>query len=215
MIFSAIPATSPRGGRVLLRERGQLELAEENDLVLQLDPVLLPGAPAGLRHQRDRIRRARLVGVLDEVRVARGDLGPADAVTLQAAGLEHAARAERVIGVLEDASVGALVRRLRCLPLLLQLRDQALDLVRRSRRQPELDLCDYLTRAQRGASIAKPQLVACVPEKAVDVGNEGAVEDRGPVAAVRTGVHAHSPARCPRDRAGELEAAEACRTRAV
>ena len=53
--------------------------------------------------------------------------------------LEHPARAELVLRVLEDAAERALVRRLGRLPLRLQVGDRRLDLRRGPRRQPELD----------------------------------------------------------------------------
>src|SRR5690349_5185589 len=124
--FSATPATSPRAARVLLRERGQLEGPEEDDLVLELDAVLLPGTPPRLGHQRDRILGARTVGVLDEVGVPGRDLCAADSIAPQATGLEHTAGAELVIGVLENAPVRPLVRRLGGFALCLEVADERL-----------------------------------------------------------------------------------------
>src|SRR5436305_1252146 len=110
---------SPRHERLL----PQLERPEELDLVLEHDAVLLARPPAGLCHQRDRVRGPGAVRVLDEVRVPRRDLGAPDPVALEAARLEHAAGAELVVGVLEDASERPPVRRLRRLSLGLQLGD--------------------------------------------------------------------------------------------
>src|SRR4051794_19967823 len=123
--FSATLASSPRARRGLPRQRGELELSEEDDLVLKLDAIRLPRPTAGLRHQRECVLRAGIPGVLDEVRVPWRDLRAADAVTLQAARLEHPAGAQLVLRVLEHASVRLLVRGLGGLALGLQLRDEA------------------------------------------------------------------------------------------
>src|SRR5207247_6703527 len=72
-----------------LTEPRQLELAEEHDLVLQLDAELLVRPPPGLGHQRNRVVGARVVGVLDEIRVSRRYLGATDPVPLEAARLAH------------------------------------------------------------------------------------------------------------------------------
>src|SRR5262245_5340285 len=72
--FSATPATSPPGEPVLLGERRHCEVAEEDDLVLELHPVPLPRPAPRLRHQGQGFLGAGAVGVLDEVRVARRDL---------------------------------------------------------------------------------------------------------------------------------------------
>src|SRR5438045_1609982 len=48
--FSPTVVTSPRGRLVLLLERRQLERAEEDDLVLELDAVVLPGPASRFRH---------------------------------------------------------------------------------------------------------------------------------------------------------------------
>src|SRR3954452_19993057 len=120
---------SPRRGPLLPLERRKLELAQELDLVHELDAVRLPGPSAGLGHQGDRIGRARAVRVLDEVGVSRRDHRAADLVAFEPARLEHAAGAQLVIRILEDAAVRPLVRGLRRLPLLLESRDDRLDLV--------------------------------------------------------------------------------------
>src|SRR5256885_2837834 len=98
--------TSP-AGTLLVRQRWR---SQELDLVLELDAVLLAGASAGFCHQRNRVGGAGSVGVLDEVRVARRDLGAADPVPLQPARLEHPSYAELVVGVLEHTAEGPLVR---------------------------------------------------------------------------------------------------------
>src|SRR5438445_333265 len=100
---------SPRA-ESLLPERRQLDLPEELDLVAELHPVLLGCATTGLGDQLDRVLRAGAAGVLDEVRVLRRDLRPADAVTLETARLEHPPGGELVLRVLEHAPEGAPVR---------------------------------------------------------------------------------------------------------
>src|SRR5512141_586285 len=130
---SAMRLTSPRGPAVLPAERRQLERPQEHDLVLELDAVLLRSAPTGLGHQRNRVRGSCAVGVLDEVRVPRGDLGAADSVSPQPARLEHPPRGELVVGILEDAAVRPLVRRLRGLSAGLELADRRSDLIDRPR----------------------------------------------------------------------------------
>src|SRR5207302_10838536 len=122
-----------------LARRRQLEVAGEADLTLQLDAELLQRPSPGFGHQRERVDRLRLARVLDEVPVARRDLRTPDAVALEAARLEQPAGRQLVLGILEDAAEGALVRGLGGLALGLQLGDRALDLVRMLRRQPELD----------------------------------------------------------------------------
>ena len=80
--------------------------------MLELDPELLVRPAPRLGHQRDRVSRARALGVLDEVRVPRGDLHAPDPMALEPARLEHLAGTQLVVWVLEHASEGALVRRL-------------------------------------------------------------------------------------------------------
>src|SRR4051812_23291904 len=109
-----------RGGRVttrtsprqptLLPHRRQLGHLEELHLVLELDAVLLECTAPGLGHQRDRVLAPRIAGVLDEVRVHRRDLRAADPVPLQTARLDHPARCQVVVGILEDAAERSLVR---------------------------------------------------------------------------------------------------------
>src|SRR5262245_43697068 len=107
--------TSPPRAGVLLHRR-ELQGAEKDDLVLEPDAELLRGSASRLGHQGDRVGRPRSVRVLDEVRVTRRDLRAADAMPLEPAGLEHAARAELVLRVLEHAPVGPLVGGLSRLP---------------------------------------------------------------------------------------------------
>src|SRR5215204_6582909 len=64
--------------RSLLRLRRNLDVAEQLDLGLESDSELLERASAPLGDERDGVRRRGAAGVLDEVRVLRGDLGPAD-----------------------------------------------------------------------------------------------------------------------------------------
>src|SRR6266571_994972 len=207
--FSPTLGTSPWAGRVLLVQRRQLELAKEDDLVLELDAVLLPGAAARRRHQRNRISRPRPVRVFDEVGMARRDLGAADPVALQAARLEQASGRQLVLWILEDAAVRALVRRLRRLALCLEARHDRLDLIGRSRRQPELDLGYHLARPQTGAPVAQTELGGRAPLGPARAHDQGTFEDRGPVASVCACVHPDPAAGRAGDRAGELEPAEA------
>src|SRR5438132_4366282 len=207
--FSPTGVTSPRGRRVLLLERRQLDVAEEDDLVLELDAVLLPGPAPRFCHQRERIVRPCAVGVLDEVRVTRGDLRAADPMALQAAGLEHASGRELVVRILEDAAERALVRRLRRLALPLQVGDDRLDLVGRARHQPEFGRGDYLPRLKSGSSVGEPELSRRPPAGSVGAHDEGALEDRRPVAAVRARVHPHAATGRAGNGTGELEPAQA------
>ncbi len=121
---------SPRGAGSY--SVGQLELAEELDLVLEPDAELLVRATPRLGHEGERVRRRRAAGVLDEVRVLRRDLGAADPVPLEAARLEHPPRAQLVLRVLEHAAERALVRRLRLLAARVELAHLRLDLVARA-----------------------------------------------------------------------------------
>src|SRR5581483_11710632 len=61
----------------------QLERAEEAHLVLELDAEAARDAGAGFGHQRDRVGRRRLAGVLDEVGVSVRDPRPADLEALE------------------------------------------------------------------------------------------------------------------------------------
>src|SRR5689334_20466794 len=119
-------------------QRRQLEFAQQLDLVLEADAVLLVRTTPRLGHQGDRVRGRGTVGVLDEVRVLRGDLGTADAMALETARFEHPARAQLMLGVLENAPEGPPVRRLRILAAGVQLPHLGLDLLRRPRPKPEL-----------------------------------------------------------------------------
>src|SRR6266540_2939626 len=128
----------------LLPPRWQLESAEKLHLVLELDAELLVRPPPRLCHQGDGLGRAGAVRVLDEVRVPGRDPGAADPLTLEPAGLEHSARRQLVLRVLEDAAERALVRRLYGLPQRLEPRDVRLDLLLRTRCQLELRKRDDL-----------------------------------------------------------------------
>src|SRR5438105_6957468 len=189
-------------------ERRQVVQAEELDLVLELDAELLERAPPRLLHERERVGRAGFARVLDEVRMPRRDLRAADAVPLQAAGLEHAAGGELVVGVLEDAAERALVRRLNRLATRLEVGDRRLDLPRRPRGEPELGSRDHLAVAELGVPVAQAELGRCPPRCAFAVHHEGADEDLRPVAAVGARVHPHAAADRAGNRARELEAAE-------
>ena len=92
-------------------------------------PNSVERAPSRFRHQRERVRGAGLARVLDEVRMARGDLGAADPLALEPQASSMRPARELVLGVLEDAPEGALVRRLRGLSLRLEVGDGGLDLL--------------------------------------------------------------------------------------
>src|SRR5439155_5736252 len=142
------------------------------------------------------------------VRVPQRDLRAPDLVAPEAARLEYPARAELVLGVLEDAAEGALVRRLGCLAQRLQLGHLRLDLLLRPRLQPELGARDDLPVAERRAPVGETKLLRSEPVRAVPVDHKRPLEDCGPVAPVGACVHPDSAADGAGDRAGELEAAE-------
>ena len=112
--------------------------------MLELDSELLLRPAPRLGHQRHGVRGAGTVRVLDEVRMAGRDLGTPDPVALEATRLEHPAGRQLVLGVLEHAPERALVRGLSCLAERLQLRDRGLDLLGRSRLEPQLRAGDHL-----------------------------------------------------------------------
>ena len=91
----------------------------------------------------------------------------ADRVALQPARLEHPARAELVLRVLEDAAERALVRRLRRLAPRDQLGDRRLDLVGRPRLEPVLDLGDDLAVPELGVAVGEAELGRRQPAGAV------------------------------------------------
>src|SRR5437867_1369713 len=62
--------------RLKLLQVWQRQVAEELDLVFEHDAEFLVGAPPRLGHERERVRCCRTAGVLDEVRVLRGDARP-------------------------------------------------------------------------------------------------------------------------------------------
>src|SRR6185437_8499542 len=129
-------------------------------------------------------------------------------VALEAAGLEHPPRRQLVLWILEDAAERPTVRRLRRLPLRVQVAHVRLDLVRRASVQEQLGLDDDLPVPQVGTSVRQPELVTVEPAGAVRGRNERTLEDGGEVAAVRAGVHPDAAADRPGNRARELEAAE-------
>ena len=126
------------------------------------------------------------------------------------AGLEHPTRGQLVVGVLEHASVGPLVRRLRCLSLLLEVGDDRLDLVPRARLELELHGRHDLAVAKIGMPVPEPELIGRPPVRAVAVDDECTNENARPVAAVRARVHPHTAADGSGDGARELESAEVC-----
>src|SRR6476646_4861445 len=111
--------------------------------------------------------------------------------------------------VLEDTPVRALVRRLRGLPLGLELGDERLDLVWRARSQPELNFCDDLAGPKLRPPVLQPELLTPEPARAVGVDDESALEDPGPVPTVGARVHPHAPTGRAGNRAREFEPAEA------
>src|SRR5438045_8240981 len=92
---SRTPRTSPLPAKLL--QVGQVQVAEELDLVLEHEVELLVGTAPRLRHQREGVGRRRAAGVLDEVRVLRGDASPANRVAPEAARVEQPPRAQFVI----------------------------------------------------------------------------------------------------------------------
>src|SRR4051812_947189 len=154
---AATRQSSPRSCRPL--QRGQLERPEELHLVLELDPEPLVHAPPRLGHQRDAVGARRPVGVLDEVRVARGDDRAADPVALEPHLFDQAAGAALTRRVLEDAAEGALVRRLGCLALREQLGGDRLHCLGRARLESEAHACDDLAALQAGMAGGEGELL--------------------------------------------------------
>jgi len=183
--------------------------------VLELDSVLLACTPAGFCHQRDRVGGAGSIGVLDEVRVARRDLGAADPVPLQPAGLEQPPGAQLVVRVLEDAAEGPLVRGLGGFPLRLQLGDLGLDLFGVAGLEAELDSGDDLVAAEFRVAIREAELGRGQPTSSVLVHHQGSDQNLGPIAAIGACVHSDSASGRAGNRTGELETAERGRSRPV
>src|ERR1700675_3496728 len=129
-------------------------------------------------------------------------------MALEAARLEQPTPRQLVLGVLEDAPEGALVRRLCRFAQRLKPRHVRLDLLLRQRRQQELRPRDHLAVAQLRVPVAQPELVRREPPGPVGVYDQRALEDRGPVAPVGPGVHPDAAADRAGDRTRELEAAE-------
>src|SRR5262245_32406950 len=125
--------------RGFLRQRRQLRQTEEDDFALELDPELLPSSPARFDHQVDAVRARRGVGVLDEVRMLRGDPGTADPVTLEAAELEHPTCSEVARRVLEHTPERPRAGRLRVLATGDEIGDARLDLCWIARFEAVLD----------------------------------------------------------------------------
>src|SRR4051794_139748 len=167
----------PSTRRPHLLRRGHLDVAEKLDLMDELDPELLPCAAPGLPHQREGVCRPRATGVLDEVRVLRRDLRPADAVALEAAGLEHAPGRELMRRVLEDAAERAPVRRLGVLATGVELAHLRLDLCGVARPQRELRLHDDLPVAKVRVPVGEAELRRREPARAVRGRDERALED--------------------------------------
>src|SRR5207247_8562966 len=84
-----------------------------------------------------------------------------------------------------------------------------LDLVDRARCQPELDPRDHLAVPQLRVPVGQAELVGRQPVRTLGVDDQRTLEDRGPVAAVRPGVHPDPTPDRAGDGARELEAAEA------
>src|SRR5207244_6049261 len=175
----------------------QVQSAYEPHLALELDAELLRRAAAGLGHQRKSVGRPRLAGVLDEVRVPRRDLRAADPVTLEPARLEHPASRELVLGVLEDGPERALVGRLSRLSLRLHVADGPLDLLLRTRFEPELDARHDFALAQPRAAVFQSELGRRPPVRARPGDDQRALDDPLPVAAVRPRVPLDAPAAGP------------------
>src|SRR4029079_6077239 len=164
---------------------GQLELAEELDLVLEPDAELLERAAARLGHESERVCSGGPIGVLDEVRVLRRDLGSAAAMALEAPRLEHPPRAPLVLGILEDTAEGAPVRRLRILPARVQLAHLGLDLLRRPRPESQLGTNHDLSVPELRVPVAQPELRGGEPGAAFGRRDTGSLEPAGEVAALR------------------------------
>src|ERR1051326_6495197 len=194
---------SPRAPALLLDR----DVAEQLDLVHELDPVLLARAPARLRDERERVLGAGAAGVLDEVRVLGRDLRAADAMALEPAGLEHPPRAQVVVRVLEDAPERAPVRRLCFLAPRVQLAHGRLDLLRGPRRQPQLRLEDDVAVSEVRVPVGQPQLRRGPPPGAVGGPHEPPLQHLREGSALPPAVHPDAAADRPWDRARELEAA--------
>src|SRR5205085_5228182 len=106
-----------------------------------------------------------------------------DPVPAKAAGLEHPARRELVLGILEDASEGPLVRRLRRLPPCLHVADDGLDLLERARVELELDARNDLAVRERGVAVREVELRPAQPLGTIRADDKRADEDLCPVTA--------------------------------
>src|SRR5437868_12818281 len=198
--------------RALLLDR---DVAEQLDLVREVDAELLPRAAACLGDESERVLGAGPAGVLDEVRVLGRDLGAADAVTLQPTRLEYPSRTELVVRVLEHAPESAPVRRLCRLALGVELPHRRLDLLRWARRQQQLRLEDDLPVAEARVPVRQPELGRRSPGRPPRGRDERTHEHLREVAAVCAAVHPDAAADRPGDGARELEAAETGRAGAM
>ena len=209
---SSTDARSPSAGLPcrVARHRRQLERAEELDLVLELDAELLARARGAPRPSARARRRSWRAPAFSMKFAWRGEIcaPPIRWPRRPQASSIRPAR-ELVLRVLEDAAERALVRRLRRLPLRLQLGDRRLDLVDRPRRR---GAARRARRPGRGRSAecryASPSSAGVSQPRAVGVDDERPLEHAGEVAAVGARVHPDAAAGRARDRAGELEAAE-------
>src|SRR5213079_3476680 len=113
---------------------------------LEDDAEAIERPAARLGDQGNRIVRAGIAGVLDEVRMARRDDRAATPEAPQAARLQHSSRRQLVLRILEDAAERPLVRRLSGLPPGLHVGDYRPDLLGRARLELEVHLGDDLSR---------------------------------------------------------------------
>ena len=136
-------------------------------------------------------------------------------MAFQPAGFDHPPRTELVLGVLEDAAEGALVRRLRLFANRLHPRDGLADLLGSPRLEPELDRRDHLARLERRVAVREIELLVRAPRRPGGVDDERPDENLLPVAAVGARVHPHAAPGGAGNRTRELEPAEAGVPRAV
>src|SRR5581483_7547158 len=168
----------------------QLERAEEAHLVLELDAEAARDAGAGFGHQRDRVGRRRLAGVLDEVGVSVRDPRPADLEALETALLDGVARPERGARVLEDAPERALVRRLGRFPPCEELGHLGPDRGRVAHLEVEACFGDDVAGPEVRMPVVELELVGAEPPPAGGRYDERLGEQGAELAAERAGIHA-------------------------